>query len=215
MKWFRNPCRRRREICLFAADALPEQDRPEMERHIAACSTCRNYYNEIEALAAPLAGWEKNLAQIEPTQAMRTRWAGAVQASTAQAAAGQFGLRGSAALPGWVQGSAAQAGARGSLLKNIFRNVWRELIWPCRRAWVGLAAVWLALLAANARMSDPQLAGARSSSAAAMVQSWEEQTRVLAELTQPGVAYAPVNIPAAPSNPPRPRSARERDWEVV
>ena len=84
MNWFCNPCRRRREICLFAAGALPEQDRPEMERHLAACSDCRSYYNEIKALAAPLAGWEKNFAQIEPTQAMRTRWAGAVQASAAK-----------------------------------------------------------------------------------------------------------------------------------
>jgi anti-sigma factor RsiW len=216
MKWFRNPCRsRRREISLFATGALPEQDRPEMERHLAACSSCRSYCNEIKALAAPLAGWEKNLAQIEPTQVMRTRWAGAVQASTAQAAAGKSGLRGSAALPGWVQGSAAQAGARGSLPKNIFRNVWREMIWPCRRAWVGLAAVWLALLAVNARLSDPQSAGARSSSAAAMVQSWEEQTRVLAELTQPGIVRAPVNTPAAPFDPPRPRSAREQEWQIV
>jgi len=80
---------------------------------------------------------------------MRTRWAGAVQASTSQAAAGKLGLRGSAALPGWVQGSAAQAGARGSLLKNICRNVWREMIWPCRRAWVGLAALWLVPLVAR------------------------------------------------------------------
>jgi hypothetical protein len=216
MKWFRNPCgRRRREICLFAAGALPEQDRPEIERHLADCSGCRSYYGEIKAVAAPLADWDKNFAQIEPTQAMRGRWAAAVQASTAQAAAAKFGLRGGAALPGCVEESAAEAGAREPLLKKVFRNVWRELIWPCRRAWVGLAAVWLALLAVNARLSDPQLAGPRSPSAAAMMQSWEEQTRVLAELTQPGVAYAPVNIPAAPSNPPRPRSAREPDWEVV
>jgi len=205
---------RRREICLFAAGALPEAERPEMERHLAACSGCRNYYNEIKALAAPLANWEKPLAQIEPTQAMRARWAGAVQES-AGGAMGKFGLRGSAALPGCLKESAAEAAAREPLLKSFLRNVWRELIWPCRRAWVGLAAVWLGLLAANARLADPQLAGARPSSAAAMMQSWEEQTRVLAELAQPGLADAPANLPAAPSNPPRPRSAREQNWQIV
>jgi hypothetical protein len=160
-----------------------------MERHLAACSSCRSYCNEIKALAAPLAGWEKDFAQIQPTQVMRTRWADAVQAS------------------------AAQAVAREPL--NLCRNVWRELIWPCRRAWVGMGAVWLALLAVNARLSDPPLAGVRSSSSAAMMQSWEEQTRVLAELTQPGIVYAPFNSPAAPSNPPRPRSGREQDWQIV
>jgi len=216
MKPFWNPCRRcRREISLFATGALPEQDRPEMERHLAACPSCRSYYNEIKALAAPLAGWEKNFAQIEPTQAMRARWANAVQESAAQGAMRKFGLRGSAALPGCVEASADQAAVSEPLLGYLCRNVWRELIWPSRRAWLGLAAAWLALLAVNARLSDPQLAGAGSTSAAAMMQSWEEQTRVLAELTQPGLADAPVNIPAAPSNPPRPRSAREPDWQIV
>lgn len=213
MKWFRNPCRRRREISLFAAGALPELDRPELERHLAACSSCRSYYNEIKALAAPLAGWERNVAQIEPTQAMRARWANAVQESAAHGAATDRLKAARERGPTSVEGSAAAA--REPLVKGFCRNVWRELIWPYRRAWLGLAAVWLALLAVNARLSDPQLAGAGSTSAAAMMQSWEEQTRVLAELTQPGLADAPVNIPAAPSNPPRPRSAREPDWQIV
>jgi anti-sigma factor RsiW len=194
MKWFWNPCRRvRREICLLAAGALSERDRPELERHLAACSGCRNYCNEIKALTAPLAGWEKNFAHLEPTQAMQEGWAGAVQAS------GGIPAR------------------HEPLLKTIWRNVWRELIWPCRRAWVGLAALWLVLLAINARLSDHpmQLAGGRSSSAAAMMQSWQEETRILAELTQPGVVYAPVNAPAAPSNPARPRSERKQDWQIV
>ena len=82
MKWFWNPCRRvRREVCLLAAGALPDQDRPGLERHLACCSACRSYSNEINALAAPLAGWEKNFARIEPSQAMQERWAVAVQSS--------------------------------------------------------------------------------------------------------------------------------------
>jgi hypothetical protein len=193
MNLFRHQCRRQ-EICLFAAGALPEQDRPEMEKHLAVCSGCRDYYNEIMALAAPLAGWEKDFAQIEPTQTMRRRWAGAVQAS------------------------AAEAAAREPLLKYVWRNVWRELIWPSRRAWAGLAALWLVLLAVNARLSDHpvQMAGARSPSAADIMLSWEEQTRLLAELTQPAIVHsAPVNPPAAPANPPRPRSARKPDWQIA
>ena len=154
---------------------------------------CRNYYNEIQALAASLAGWEKNFARIEPPQAMRNRWAGAVLAAAAPA-------------------------ARRPLLKELSRNIWRELIWPCRRAWVGLAALWLVLAAVNLRLSDHpmQLAGGGSSSASAMMQSWEEQTRILAELTQPPVVFSPpVNTPAAPPDPARPRSERKQDWQIA
>ena len=189
-----HPCHRRREVCLFAAGALPEQDRPEIEQHLAACAGCRDYYNEIKTLAAPLANWEKNFAQLEPTQAMRSRWAGAVQTS------------------------AAEAVAREPLLKWVWRNVWRELIWPSRRAWVGLAALWLVLLAVNARLSDHpmQMAGARSPSPADIMLSWDEQTRLLAELTQPAMVHsAPVNPPAAPcQSSPSPQRAKP-DWQIA
>jgi len=237
MKWFCNQCRRRRrDICLFAAGALPEQDRPEIQQHLAACAGCRDYYNEIMALAAPLANWEKNFAQIEPTHAMRRRWVGAVQASAAEAAARKgrisalppFDLpipsphevgRGSGRGVCPIQHSQGQdAPAPEPLLKNFWRNVWRELFWPCRRAWVGLAALWLVLLAVNMRLSDHpmQMAGASSSSPLEMMQAWEEQTRLLAELTQPAMVHsAPVNPPAAPANPPRPRSERKPDWQIV
>jgi anti-sigma factor RsiW len=194
MNWFWNECRRfRREVCLLAAGALPEQDRPNLENHLAACAGCQNYYNEIKSVAAPLAGWEKNFARIEPTQATRNRWAGAVLAAAAPA-------------------------VRRPLLKAVPRNVWRELIWPCRLAWVGLAALWLVLAAVNLRLSDHpmQWAGARFTSAEGIMQSWEEQTRILAELTQPPVVYSPpVNTPAVPPNPARPRSERRQDWQMA
>jgi anti-sigma factor RsiW len=201
---FRCPCRRRREICLFAASSLPEQDRPELERHLAACPACRNYYREIKSLAAPLAVWEDHFAHIEPTQAMQTRWAAAVQAAATSMSS--------------TASISSTPPAHRLLLQNLCRNLWRELVWPCRRAWVGLAAIWLALLAVNARLSDhpTQMAGLNSPSASEIMQSWEEQTRVLAELTQPAHVYtAPIQPPAAPANPPRPHSERKQDWQIV
>ena len=191
MKWFWKQCSRMEETCLLAAGVLPAQDRPELEQHLAACRSCQSYYNEIKAVAMPLASWEKSFAQIERTRAMQERWAEAVQSSGGN--------------PSWREPHA----------ENIWRKVWRELVWPSRRAWVGLAAIWLALLGINARLADhpKQMAGLHSPSE--IMQSWEEQTRVLAELTQPAMfRSAAANPPLAPANPPRPRSERKQAWQI-
>jgi anti-sigma factor RsiW len=204
MKPFWNPCRRRREICLFAAGATPVQDRPELEQHLAACPVCRAYYREIKTLAAPLANWEEHFANIQPTQSMRSRWAAAVQASTTSTSS--------------TPSTSSTLPAQRPLLPNICLNLWREIICPSRRIWLGLAATWLVLLAVNARLSDHpvQMAALHSSSPSEIMQSWEEQTRVLAELTQPAMLHsAPANPPPAPAEAPRPRSERKPDWLVV
>jgi len=80
------------------------------------------------------------------------------------------------------------------------KKIWLELIWPSRRAWAGMACLWLALLAANlgikatATSSTP----ARSAQRAELVQAIEEQRRLLAELL-------PATKPQ-PAEPPRPGS---------
>ena len=187
MKWIWNRCRRRRpEICLLAGGALGQEKKIELENHLAACQECRNYYTQIKTLTAPLAGWEKNLSPIQATPAARMRWARAVQESGTTSA------------------------VRQPLLKNAGRIVWRELIWPSRLAWTGMAALWLVMRAVNGRLSDHQIIQARASSTQDMVQAWEEQNRVLAELTQPALV-----VPATPPILPGPRSERERDWEAV
>jgi hypothetical protein len=95
---------------------------------------------------------------------------------------------------------------------RFWRIVWCGLIRPSRYAWAGMAALWLVMLAVNGRLSGHRMtgAGASPSSTQDMMQAWEEQNRVLAELTQPAFA-----VPAAPPILPRPRSERERDWKIV
>jgi hypothetical protein len=73
-----------------------------------------------------------------------------------------------------------------------------------------MAALWVVMLAVNGRLSDHRMIDASASSTQDMMQAWEEQNRVLAELTQPAFV-----LPAAPSILPRPRSERERDWKIV
>ena len=63
--------------------------------------------------------------------------------------------------------------------------VWRELIWPCRRTWAGMAAVWLLLLGINRALMDRQETTRRVksvSAASASLQAIEEQRRLLEEL---------------------------------
>ncbi len=187
MKWIWNRCRRRPEISLLAARALGEEEKIELQRHLAVCGECRNHYAEIKTLTAPLAGWEKNLSAIEATPPARMRWTKAVHEAGAPSARGQFAPN------------------------NFWHIVWDELIWPSRLAWTGIAALWVAMLTVNASLSDHRSdAGARASSTQEIMQAWAEQNRVLAELVQPSFTR-----PAPSPNLPRPRSQRERNWEIL
>ena len=88
----------------------------------------------------------------------------------------------------------------------VVRKVWLELIWPSRRAWAGMAALWLAVLAANLEMKAafPAAPAVPSAPARELVRAFEEQRRLLAELLPP---VKPS--PAAPArSSPRPRSER-------
>ena len=92
------------------------------------------------------------------------------------------------------------------LVQAVLRKVWRELIWPSRRAWAGMAALWLAVLAANLEMKAafPAAPALRSAHSRELIQSFAEQRRLLTELVRP--VHPPPAAPARPSN--RPRSER-------
>ena len=93
----------------------------------------------------------------------------------------------------------------------IILKLWRELIWPCRRIWAGLAAVWLVLAVFNLTHAEHgKTAVAKSSPPSAEVRiAFQEQQRLLAEILGPPRAAAPAEPPRR-SNP-RPRSERQTD----
>jgi anti-sigma factor RsiW len=183
MKWFLNPCRRRRQIlCLLASDVLPERDVAAVQSHLATCAGCRKYFVDIQSVSAPLAGWERHFAHLEPTEAAGLRWSRAILSAAGSKPAHRL--------------------APGILLNTL----WRELIWPCRRAWAGMAASWLVVWAINLGLADTQetTASALSPSAPTMFQAFEEQRRILAELLPPAGSQ-----PAEPPRrSPQPRSER-------
>lgn len=102
----------------------------------------------------------------------------------------------------------SEEGLRQSRSEGLLKKIWLELIWPSRRAWAGMAALWLALLAANFAMKATATSStaARSAHRGELVQALEEQRRLLAELL-------PLSKPH-PAEPPRPGS-RPRSQRVA
>lgn len=84
----------------------------------------------------------------------------------------------------------------------------RELIWPCRRTWAGLAAAWMALAVFNLAQSEPtHPALAKSTTSPAELRmAFAEQQRLLTELIGP----SPQASPAAPLARPNPQPRSER-----
>ena len=106
--------------------------------------------------------------------------------------------------------TAARAGTEhgspdvAQLLVRLPGRIWRELFWPCRRIWAGLAAAWFVIIAINFQsLEGPASAQGGSSGASPVFWTFlAEQNRLLAE---PGDAAPP---PPQPPAAPRPRSDR-------
>jgi hypothetical protein len=83
--------------------------------------------------------------------------------------------------------------------------LWHELIWPCRRIWVGLAPVWLALLVFNVTHSDRgQIVTAKSTMPPGELRlALQEQQRILAEIIGPKPPASPAEPPRRPNHQPR------------
>jgi anti-sigma factor RsiW len=194
MKWHWHRCRRREDISLLAAGALSGGEKIQAEQHLAACQECQSHYGEIKNLTAPLAIWEKNLSAIEATPASQRRWAKALQEC-------------GSGVPPLVPSS-----HRKPSLQSAWRIIWRELLWPSRYAWSGMAALWVGMLIINGQLSDQRMrdTGTRVASTQDMIQNWQEQIRVLAELAQPT-----YTVPAPPPYLPRPRSHREQNRAMI
>ena len=89
---------------------------------------------------------------------------------------------------------------------------WRELFWPAPRAWAGLAAVWVVILALHfATQEKPTAIEAhrRAATPTESLRKLREREALLAELVelpQPAATDAPKAVP------PRPRSNRRDEF---
>jgi len=94
----------------------------------------------------------------------------------------------------------------GAIVSEWSSLLWRELIWPCRRIWAALVTVWILIFAANIAtngVSHPVIAKVASSQETIM--AWQQQQRLLIDLT--GLDEAPTALPIR-SFTPRPSSQR-------
>jgi hypothetical protein len=64
---------------------------------------------------------------------------------------------------------------------------WRELIWPCRRTWTALAAVWVLIFVFNVSQRDKSELAARKlpPPSPEAIMAWRQQEKLLAELIGP------------------------------
>jgi hypothetical protein len=83
------------------------------------------------------------------------------------------------------QDTKAQSGAANlvSWCLGGSNKLWLELIWPCRRIWTGLAAVWILIFIVNFSQRDgSQTKMAKSAPTAEMMMTFRDQQKWLNEL---------------------------------
>jgi hypothetical protein len=91
-------------------------------------------------------------------------------------------------------------------------KLWLELIWPCRRIWTGLAAVWILIFVFNFSQRDPAELMARKTPPPSpeMILAFRQQQRLLAELIGSSETRA-----AEPPKPFLPQPRSERRFETL
>jgi hypothetical protein len=92
-------------------------------------------------------------------------------------------------------------------------KLWLELVWPCRRIWTGLAAVWILIFIVNfSQRGGSQTMMAKSAPTPEMMMSFRDQQQLLNEL------FADRSLPVEAERPkvfsPKPRTETMR-FETV
>jgi hypothetical protein len=77
--------------------------------------------------------------------------------------------------------------ASGALFIRVVLVLWRELIFPCRRIWAGLAAVWMVILVLNMPGGEKhaELATISSPPDKQVLAVLREQREILAQFIEP------------------------------
>jgi hypothetical protein len=105
------------------------------------------------------------------------------------------------------QDTKAQRGTANlvSLCLGGSNKIWEELIWPCRRIWSGLAAVWILIFIVNFSQRDgSQTMIAKSVPTTEMMMTLRDQQKLLDELLAD--RSLPVDVERPRIFSPKPRT---------
>ena|SRR3989442_1083175 len=163
MKRFFNPCARYREsICLLASGALPDQEKTDAQDHLTACADCRKYFDEMKAVTAPLANWERSFAQIEPDPTLQMRWTNAISAEAPEESCDRLSIR------------------------TAFHRCWWELLLPVRWHLAAMGAIWMIAAILNIEPSPTPATMAQSKPPPRqLLMALRENRRQISELINP------------------------------
>lgn len=82
----------------------------------------------------------------------------------------------------------------GTVFRSAFQGFWQQAFWPWHRAWAGMAAIWIGILALHLFSSEPTQS-VRVEAAATrnpqVLSALREQNRLLVQLLEPGAAPSP------------------------
>src|SRR5436190_1027545 len=116
-----HPCHKCREnICALQSGDLPAVDCVDVENHLAACEGCRRYRDEIGSVTALLNARGALVPDVELRETTQMRWAREFESAVERSIVTRIVL----SLLDWT----------------------RDMIWPCRRIWVGIAGIWIVIL---------------------------------------------------------------------
>jgi uncharacterized membrane protein YuzA (DUF378 family) len=95
-----------------------------------------------------------------------------------------------------------------TLLLGCSNKIWSELVFPCRRIWTGLAAVWVLLFIVNFSQRDSSQMVLAKPATAGMMMSYHDQQKMLNEL------FADRS-PPADAEPPKTFSPKPRTETLI
>lgn len=100
-----------------------------------------------------------------------------------------------------------------SCLLRFPQAIWREMIWPARQIWAGLALAWLLILAADFSMRDrSEIKMAKSPPSPDVIMAFRQQQHLLSELIGPN---DPPVAEAQKTYLPRPASERRTERQTA
>jgi anti-sigma factor RsiW len=122
---FSSCCKYREDLCVAINGELPEENPAALERHLQACADCQKYRGEIGKLTTQLTAGGGLFRDIEPRETTQMRWAKDFERAV----------------------KPAHSTSKGAF--RAFLDWSKDLVWPCRRIWAGMTAIWVVILGLN------------------------------------------------------------------